>query len=92
MIARKSDKEILKYKRLEEIQVIHLQMNNMYFGYIIFGQPEGILGRSDEPFVLGKRYGMNFKEDEYAFLSVENINEIIPVLEQLGLRVNKTFY
>jgi hypothetical protein len=35
---------------------------------------------------------MSFKEDEYAFLSVENMNEIIPVFEELGLKVTKTFY
>lgn len=35
---------------------------------------------------------MNFKEDKYAFLNVENINEILPIFEELGLKVNKTFY
>jgi len=35
---------------------------------------------------------MNFDEDKYTFLSVENISEIIPVFENLKLKVNKTFY
>jgi len=35
---------------------------------------------------------MNFKEDEYSYQSVENINEIIPIFEKLNLKISKTFY
>ena len=63
-----------------------------FFGNIIFGEPEGIFGRNDEPFSFFNRSGMSFKEDQYAFLSVENMNEIIPVFGELGLKVTKTFY
>ena len=35
---------------------------------------------------------MNFKEDEFSFQSVENINEIITIFEELNLKISKTFY
>lgn len=35
---------------------------------------------------------MNFNEGKYVFLSVEKINDVIPVFEELGFKVNKTFY
>jgi hypothetical protein len=34
---------------------------------------------------------MNFKEDEYSFQSVENIDEIT-VFEKLNFKISKTFY
>ncbi|WP_131327945.1 hypothetical protein [Chryseobacterium vrystaatense] len=92
IIAEKSTKEILKEKKLEEIDQINIEMNNKFFGNIIFGEPESIFGRNDEPFSFFKRSGMNFDEDKYVFLSVENISEIIPIFENLKLKVNKTFY
>ncbi len=92
IIANKTKDKIIKYKKLNEIDEINAEMSGRFFGNIIFGEPEGVFGRSDEPFSLFNRSGMSFKEDEYAFLSVENINEIIPVFEELGLKVTKTFY
>lgn len=92
IVAEKRNKEILKSKKYGEIKIISAEMNNNYFGNIIFGEPENIFGRNDEDFSFFKRSGMNFKEDEYVFLSVENINEIIPVFESLGLKINKIFY
>ncbi|WP_123984692.1 hypothetical protein [Chryseobacterium sp. G0201] len=92
IVAEKSNKEILKSKNFEEIKRINVEMNRNYFGNIIFGEPEDIFGSNDENFSFFTRSGMNFKEDEYVFLSVENINEIIPVFESLGLKINKTFY
>jgi len=92
IIAEKSTHEIEKEKPLGEIDKVNAEMSGRFFGNIIFGKPEGIFGRSDEPFSFFNRSGMSFKEDEYAFLSVENINEIIPVFEELGLKVTKTFY
>ncbi|SHH05597.1 hypothetical protein SAMN02787073_0165 [Chryseobacterium vrystaatense] len=92
IIDEKSTKEILKEKKLEEIDQINIEMNNKFFGNIIFGEPESIFGRNDEPFSFFKRSGMNFDEDKYVFLSVENISEIIPIFENLKLKVNKTFY
>jgi hypothetical protein len=91
MIAEKATKEIVKEKKLTEIDQINIEMNNKFFGNIIFGKPETIFGKNNEIFSF-KRSGMNFDEDEYVFLSVENINEIIPVFETLKLRVYKTFY
>lgn len=67
-------------------------MNNKFFKNIIFGEPEHIFGGNDEPFPLFKNRGINFNENQYAFISVEHITEIIPVFEDLGLKVNKTFY
>lgn len=92
IIAKKSTHKIEKEKPLGEIDKINAEMSGRFFGNIIFGEPEGIFGRSDEPFSFFNRSGMSFKEDGYAFLSVENINEIIPVFEKLGLKVTKTFY
>ncbi|WP_294323974.1 hypothetical protein [Chryseobacterium sp. sg2396] len=92
IIANKTKDKIIKYKELNEIDEINAEMSGSFFGNIIFGEPEGVFGRSDEPFSFFNRSGMSFKEDEYAFLSVENINEIIPVFEELGLKVTKTFY
>ena len=67
-------------------------MSGSFFGNIIFGEPENIFGNNDKAFSFFRRNGMNFNEDKYAFLSVENINEIIPIFEELGFKVNKTFY
>lgn len=92
IIAEKLNKKIVKEKKLAEIDQVNIEMNNQFFGNIIFGEPETIFGKNDEPFSFFKRNGMNFNEDEYAFLSVENINEIIPIFENLKLKVNKTFY
>lgn len=92
VVSDKAKIKILKYKELNKIHCINAEMNGSFFGNIIFEEPEGIFGRSDEPFSFFYRSGMNFKEDEYAFLSVENINEVIPVFEGLGLKVTKTFY
>ncbi|WP_027381649.1 hypothetical protein [Chryseobacterium daeguense] len=83
---------IKKEEKLEEITQINAEMNGNFFGNLIFGEPESIFGRNDEPFSFFKTRGMNFSEDKYVFLSVENINEIIPIFEELGLKVNKTFY
>lgn len=92
IIAEKSTKEITKYKKLEEIKEINVQMNSSFFGNIIFGQPEDIFGKADDSFSFFKTNGMNFTEDKYIFLSVENIHEIVPVFESLGLPINKTFF
>ncbi|MGN7757233.1 hypothetical protein ACTJIV_07125 [Chryseobacterium sp. 22532] len=92
IIAKRSTGKIVKEKKLSEIDQINIEMNNKFFGNIIFGEPETIFGKKDEPFSLFKRRRMNFDEDKYAFLSVENLNEIIPVFENLKLKVNKTFY
>lgn len=92
IVAEKSNKEILKSKNFEDIKRINVEMNHNYFGNIIFGEPEDVFGSNEDGFSFFTRGGMNFKEDEYAFLSVENINEIIPVFESLGLKINKTFY
>ncbi|REC74487.1 hypothetical protein DRF60_17725 [Chryseobacterium elymi] len=91
IVAEKLTKEIVKQKKLSEIDQVNIEMNNNFFGNIIFGEPETIFGKNDELFSF-KRNGMSFDEDEYAFLSVENISEIIPVFENLKLKVNKTFY
>lgn len=92
IIAKKGSGKILKYRVLHEIDQINAEMNGAYFGNIIFGEPESLFGKTDEPFSFFKRRGMNFDEDKYVFLSVEKINEIIPVFDKLGLKVNKTFY
>lgn len=92
IIAERSSKDIWKYKKLEEIEQVNVELNSRFFGNIIFGEPENIFGKNDEPFSLFKRRGMNFNEDKYVFLSVEHIDEIIPLFEELGLKVNKTFY
>lgn len=91
IVAEKLTKEIVKEKKLAEIDQVNIEMNNNFFGNIIFGEPETIFGKNDELFSF-KRSGMNFNEDEYAFISVENISEIIPIFENLKLKVNKTFY
>ncbi len=87
-----SDEKVVWQKRHDEIDQINAEMSGSFFGNIIFGEPENIFGKSDEPFSFFRRNGMNFNEDKYAFLSVENINEIIPIFEKLGFKVNKTFY
>lgn len=92
IFVRLSENEIVWQKKLSEIDQINAEMNGSFFGNIIFGEPENIFGKNDEAFSFFRRNGMNFKEDKYAFLSVENINEIIPIFEELGLKVNKTFY
>ena len=92
IIAKKSTHEIENEKALKEIVQINAEMNGNFFGNIILGEPEGIFGRNDEPFSFFNRSGMSFKKDQYAFLSVENMNEIIPVFGELGLKVTKTFY
>ena len=92
IIAHKKREKILKYKELHQIPEITAEMDSSFFGNIIFGEPEGIFGRNDELFSVFNRFGMNFREDRYVFLSVEHINEIIPVFEELGLKVKKTFY
>lgn len=92
IIAEKLTEKIIKEKKLEEIDQINIEMNNKFFGNIIFGEPETIFGKNDEPFSFFKRNGMNFDEDKYVFLSVEGISEIIPVFESLKLKVTKTFY
>ncbi|MEC3877549.1 hypothetical protein [Chryseobacterium salviniae] len=91
-IAKSSESKIVWQKSLYEVDQINAEMNGRFFGNIIFGEPENIFGKNDEVFSFFRRNGMNFKEDKYAFLSVENINEIIPIFEELGLKVNKTFY
>lgn len=93
IIAEKANGKILKYKALNEIEQVNIEMNAEYFGNIIFGEPEGIFDKhnGDFSFFLQKR-GVNFNEDKYAFFSVENIDEIITVLSELGLKVNQTFY
>lgn len=92
IIAKKSTGYIFKYLKLEEIEIVNIEMNNKFFGNIIFGEPETIFGNDKESFFLGRRGGMNFKEDEYSFQSVENINEIIPIFEKLNLKISKNFY
>jgi len=92
LVLKISDEKVVWQKRNDEIDQINAEMNGSFFGNIIFGEPENIFGKNDEAFSFFRRSGMNFKEDKYAFLSVENINEIIPIFEELGLKVNKTFY
>lgn len=92
IIAGKESRSVFKFKNLQDIKQINAEMNNKFFGNIIFGEPEHIFGRNDEPFSLLKNRGVNFNENQYAFVSVEHINEIIPVFEDLGFKVNKTFY
>nr|WP_315034343.1 hypothetical protein [uncultured Chryseobacterium sp.] len=92
IIAEQSTKEIIKEKRFNEIYLVNIEMNNNFFGNIIFGEPETFLGNTDEPFFFFKNRGMNFREDKYAFLSVQNIDEILPILESLKCKINKTFY
>ncbi|WP_157456293.1 hypothetical protein [Chryseobacterium hispalense] len=87
-----SDEKVVWQKRHDEIDQINAEMSGSFFGNIIFGEPENIFGKSDEPFSFFKRSGMNFNEDKYVFLSVEKINDVIPVFEELGFKVNKTFY
>lgn len=91
-IVGKTSGKILKYKELNEIDQVNAEMNTKHFGNIIFGESENIFGRNDEKFSFFGKRGVNFAEDKYAFISVENINEIIPLFNDLGLNVNKTFY
>ncbi|WP_144428933.1 hypothetical protein [Chryseobacterium sp. StRB126] len=92
VIVEKFNGKILKYKKLNEIEQVNAEMNANYFGNIIFGKPESLSGENNDNFYFFRKRGINFTEDKYAFLSVENINEIIPVFNELGLKVNKTFY
>ena len=92
IVAKHSTKEIIKEKKLSEIKQVHIEMNDKFFGNIIFGEPELVFMENKVRFIPSKRMEINFKPDEYAFLSVDNISEIIPVFENLKLRVNKTFY
>ncbi|UQB69564.1 hypothetical protein [Epilithonimonas zeae] len=92
IIANSKNKKVKKQLYLNEIDQVNAEMNNKFFGNIIFGEPENIFGRNDEPFSLFNRRRMNFDEDKYAFLSVEGIDEIIPIFEKLDLKINKTFY
>lgn len=92
IIAKKRTRQIIKYKNIKEIDLVNAEMNKYFFGNIIFGEPENIFGSNDEPFSPFKRNGMNFSEDEYAFLSVESIDEIIPIFEKLEMKIDKTFY
>ncbi|MFS4472642.1 hypothetical protein [Chryseobacterium sp. T20] len=91
-IVEKGSGKVLKYKDLNEIKEVNAEMNTLHFGNIIFGEPESFFGKDDESFSFFGRRGVNFTEDKYAFLSVENINEIIPLFNEMGLKVNKTFY
>lgn len=91
-IVEKGSGKVLKYKELNEIKEVNAEMNTNHFGNIIFGEPESFFGKDDESFSFFRRRGVNFTEDKYAFLSVENINEIIPLFNEMGLKVNKTFY
>lgn len=50
IIANKTKDKIIKYKELNEIDEINAEMSGSFFGNIIFGEPEGVFGRSDEPF------------------------------------------
>jgi hypothetical protein len=92
IIAEKSTNDIQKEIKFTEIDQVNVEMNTNFFGNIIFGEPENIFGKNDEPFSFFKKSGMNFDEDKYVFLSVENINEILAVFKEMGLKVNKTFY
>lgn len=92
VIVEKTNGKVLKYKTVNEIEQVNAEMNAKYFGNIIFGEPEGLSGKNDGNFFFFRQGRVNFTEDKYAFLSVENINEIIPVFNELGLKVNKTFY
>lgn len=92
IIAEKSTNDIEKEIKFTELDQINAEMNTKFFGNIIFGEPENIFGKNDDTFSIFKKSGMNFDEDQYAFLSVENINQVLPVFEELGLKVNKTFY
>ncbi len=91
-IVEKATGKIVKDKKLNEIDQVNAEMNSKHFGNIIFGEPETMFGKDDESFSFFRRRGVNFAEDKYAFLSVGNIHEIIPVFNELGLKVNKTFY
>lgn len=92
IIAENKTGYIYKFLRIEEIKIVNIEMNNNFFGNIIFGEPETIFGNGDEASFFGRKNGMNFKEDKYSFQSVENINEIIPIFEKLNLKISKTFY
>lgn len=92
IIAEKSTNDIQKEIKFTEIDQVNVEMNTNFFGNIIFGEPENIFGKNDEPFSFFKKSGMNFDEHKYVFLSVENINEILAVFKEMGLKVNKTFY
>ena len=81
---------IYKFLKLDNIKIVNIEMNNNFFGNIIFGEPEMAL--NFEKFVFRRSFGMNFNEDEFSFQSVENINEIIPIFEKLNLKISKTFY
>lgn len=91
-IVKQGSGKILKFKELNEIDQVNAEMNSKHFGNIIFGEPENMFGKDDENFSFFRRRGVNFAEDKYVFLSVGNIHEIIPVFNELGLKVNKTFY
>jgi len=91
IIASRSKKEIIRYRKLEEIDQVHADMNDRFFGNIIFGKPEGVVDNSSG-YLGGNRGILTFKNDRYAFLSIENIDEIIVLINELGLKVNKTFY
>lgn len=92
IIAKNKTGFIYKFLKIEDIKIVNIEMNNRFFGNIIFGEPETIFGNDDEAIFFGRRNGMNFKEDKYSFQSVENINEIIPIFEKLNLKISKTFY
>ncbi|MDR6458444.1 hypothetical protein J2786_001537 [Chryseobacterium vietnamense] len=91
-IVEKGSGKVLKYKNLNEIKEVNAEMNTHHFGDIIFGEPESFFGKDDGSFSFFRRRGVNYTEDKYAFLSIENINEIIPLFNEMGLKVNKTFY
>lgn len=92
IIANNKNKEIKKHLYVNKIDQVNVEMSNQFFGNIIFGEPENIFGKNNEPFSFFNRNGMNFNEDKYVFLSVEGIDQIIPIFEKLDLKINKTFY
>jgi hypothetical protein len=55
-------------------------MNSFFFGNIIFERLKQFL-EVIMNFYIWNENGMNFKEDEYSFQSVENIDEISPFLK-----------
>lgn len=92
IIAEKETGYIYKFLKLEEIKIVNIEMNSHFFGNIIFGEIETIFGSNNESSIFGMKNGMNFKEDEYSFQSVENIDEIMPIFEKLNFKISKTFY
>lgn len=92
IILEKLTEDIEQELNLAQISLIKAEMNNRFFGNINFKEKRNIFNENnDTTLFLGERK-IHFDDAKFAFLSVENINEVIPVFEELGLKVKKTFY